>query len=47
MYEGKPDRTPDASQYFRFEHFFLLAKRGKFLLSKVKFFITRSAFVVI
>jgi len=48
MYEGKPDRTPDASQYFRFEHFFLLkVKRGKFLLSKIKFFITRSAFVVI
>lgn len=21
MYEGKPDRTPDASQYFRFEDY--------------------------
>lgn len=25
MYEGKPDRTPDASQYFRFEHFSIRA----------------------
>jgi len=22
MYEGKPDRTPDAGQYFRFAEFF-------------------------
>ena len=49
MYEGKPDRTPDAGQYFRFEYLFIKAFclrniEKRFLIGKENFFYLKSNF---
>lgn len=48
MYEGKPDRTPDASQYFRFEYFSIRAIKHEetFLIRKENFTYTIPPFKI-